>query len=84
MRTHNIKILNDFADAVVCGDKMFEVRQNDRGYQKGDFICFSAVDNTGIINKHIIDEKLYVITFVLNGFGLKNGFVAMGIKESDI
>lgn len=81
MRTHNIKILNDFADAVACGDKTFEVRQNDRGYQKGDFIRFSAVDKAGLINKHVIDEKLYEITFILNGWGVKNGFVAMGIKE---
>ena len=30
MRIHNLKILNDFADAVVIGDKTFEIRENDR------------------------------------------------------
>ena len=34
MRVHNLKILNDFAEAVLMGDKTFEIRENDRGYQK--------------------------------------------------
>ena len=33
---HNIKIRESFAEAVMRGDKTFEVRKNDRGYQKGD------------------------------------------------
>ena len=40
MRVHDLKILNDFADSVVAGDKTFEIRENDRGFQKGDFIKF--------------------------------------------
>ena len=33
---HYIKIRQSFADAVYSGEKTFEVRKNDRGYQKGD------------------------------------------------
>lgn len=32
---HNLKILNDFADAVYMKDKTFEIRKNDRGFQRG-------------------------------------------------
>lgn len=81
MRIHNLKILNDFADAVAIGDKTFEIRENDRGYQKGDYIKFQAIDKTGLENQHVINGKLYCITFVMNGWGIKNGYVVLGIKE---
>ena len=82
MRIHDLKILNDFADSVVAGDKTFEIRENDRGFQKGDFIKFQATDRIGINNySHLINNKLYEITYVLNGWGIKNGVVALAIKE---
>lgn len=83
MRVHNLKILNDFADAVLMGDKAFEIRLNDRGYQKGDYIKFQAIDKNGIQNRHCINDKLYQTTFVMNGWGIKNGYVVLGIKESE-
>lgn len=83
MRVHNLKILNDFADAVAAGDKPFEVRNNDRGYQKGDYIKFQAIDKSETPNPHCINDKLYLITFVMNGWGIKTGYVVLGIKESD-
>lgn len=67
MRTHKLKILNDFADSVCAGDKTFEIRKNDRGYQKGDLIQFQAVDFTGFENQHVINNRHYEITYVLNG-----------------
>ena len=82
MRVHDLKILNDFADSVVAGDKTFEIRENDRGFQKGDFIKFLATDRMGINNySHLINNKLYEITFVLNGWGIENRYVALAIKE---
>ena len=81
MRIHYLNILNDFADCVASGDKTFEIRKNDRGFQKGDFIMFRAIDKNGVLNPHVINDKRYEITFILNGWGLKNGYVALGIKE---
>lgn len=83
MRVHNLKILNDFAEAVLMGDKTFEIRENDRGYQKGDYIRFQAIEKNGTPNRHCINDKLYLITFVMNGWGIKNGYVVLGIKESE-
>ena len=57
MRVHNLKILNDFADAVVMGEKPFEIRKNDRGYQKGDYIKFQAIDESGTPNGIDITTK---------------------------
>lgn len=81
--THELKILEDFADAVNRGDKTFEIRENDRGFQKGDRIKFivRTKNNYVTLTSHPLSNKIFEITYVINGWGLKNGFVAFGIKE---
>lgn len=74
---HELKIEEVFADAIVGGDKNFEIRNNDRGFQKGDIIKFIPLDRL----HHPINKKLYQITYVLSGYGLKEGFCVFGIKE---
>lgn len=44
MVTHTLKLNEEFADAVYSGDKNFEVRYNDRGFQKGDEVKFEVTD----------------------------------------
>ena len=78
--THRIKLQKEFADAVLSGDKCFEIRKNDRGYQKGDNVKFNVMDGFFEIN-HPLDEVMYEITYVINGWGLENGFVVFGIRE---
>ena len=78
---HKLKILADFADAVVMEQKTFEVRKNDRGFQKGDVVFFVCVDKGGNGLIHDINEKTYEITYVLNGWGIENGYVVFGIRE---
>lgn len=78
--THKIKLQKEFADAVLSGDKCFEIRKNDRGYQKCDKVQFTVMD--GLIQMHHdLEKKTYVITYVINGWGLENGFVVFGIRE---
>jgi len=79
---HELKIYENFADAIVCGDKSFEIRENDRGFQKGDRVKFYVLDKNGMLCKeHVLHKKTYEITYVINGWGLKNGFVVFGIRE---
>ena len=80
MRIHEIRLDIAFCDAVLSGEKSFEVRLNDRGYQKGDRIKFFSVENS-LRCYHEIDKHEYEITYVLNGWGIKNGYVVFGIKE---
>ena len=80
-KTHHIKIAEEFADAVLSGDKCFEVRENDRGYQKGDRVCFRVVDKFGISLDHPLNHVAYDITYVLSGWGLKEGYVVFGIAR---
>ena len=77
---HKLKLLKEYADAVLNGEKTFEIRFNDRGYQKGDFIEFNVVDGIYEIN-HPLDKKTYVITYVLQGWGLQENWCVLAIKE---
>lgn len=82
-KRHNLKLLENFADDIIIGYKTFEVRENDRGFQKGDIVKFTCIDSNGFKLDHLINEKVYKITYVLNGWGIKNGFVVFGIKECE-
>lgn len=84
-KTHEIKILLGFADDVLSGRKTFEVRKNDRGYQAGDHVIFTVVSENvydfADCDRHALNSKEYEIKYVLSGWGIKEGFVAFGIKE---
>lgn len=80
-KVHKIKLLEDYCDAVLSGEKTFEIRKNDRGYQKGDHISFIPVNRHYIQYYHRVSEKEYAITYVHSGLGLKNGYVVLGIKD---
>ena len=83
MITHELKIQREYADAVVSGDKTFEVRLNDRGYQRGDHIKFNAINKAMFAINHPINDKEYEITYVLSGWGIKDNWVAFAMKECD-
>ncbi len=85
-KIHEIYLNLEFCDDVLLGKKSFEVRENDRGYQTGDFIKFKA--NSGSLNSslnekarnHPINNEVFRIEYMLNGWGIKNGYVALAIK----
>lgn len=79
---HEIKLNESFADAVMCGDKCFEVRENDRGYQKYDYVRFKVVDRIGIPTSHKLNECLFQITYVMSGWGIKEGYCVFGIMRA--
>lgn len=81
---HNIKIKESFADAIVGGDKTFEIRYNDRGYQKGDIVVFQCVNNNEAFLQsiyHLINYMVFEIDYVLSGYGLKDGFCVFGFHK---
>lgn len=89
---HNLKIYDNFADDVYNGNKTFEIRKNDRKYQVGDRIKFTAitVNSNGEekILRHSINYTVYDIIYVLSENDLPKeskmlmpGYVILGIKE---
>lgn len=84
--THDLKLSILFCDAVYNGRKSFEVRRNDRGFQTGDHIKFipirpGATKPEDMYPDHPIKTQEYVITYMLNGWGIENGYVVLGIKK---
>lgn len=80
--THEIKIQRDFANAVHLGEKTFEVRENDRGYQKGDLVVFKVMDGALRDFTHPLNDMTFQITYVLGSFvGLAPNYVAFAIRD---
>ncbi|MCR5480123.1 MAG: DUF3850 domain-containing protein [Ruminococcus sp.] len=82
---HKLKLEEQFVQPILNGEKTFEVRLNDRKFKVGDTIEFMPIahwDNT-IIFKWIpeITSKTYEITFVLEGWGIKEGYCVFSFKE---
>mgnify|MGYP003304673035 CR=1 FL=1 len=82
--THELKILEPFADAITNGEKTFEVRRNDRNFQKGDLVKFEVISaQTGNPTTHKIDAQLFRIGYVLRfedfPAGLSEGFAVFTI-----
>ena len=87
MITHYLKIKKQYADAIVDNGKNFEVRLNDREYQKGDEIIFWQVLNSKDDEiDHEIKRNTYSIQFVQYDFEdvIKKDYVVLGIKKKRI
>lgn len=81
--THRIKLREEFEEAVLSGAKNFEVRRDDRGYQKGDTILFNVIDKHGRKKLSVLESLPFEISYVLHGWGLKEGWCAFGIRRKE-
>lgn len=82
MSEHMVKCWPAYYDAIERGDKTFDVRRDDRGYQKGDTLSLHRYEigfgyHTGCILKR-------QITYVLTGgqFGIEPGFVVLALSST--
>lgn len=73
---HVLKIKSDFWNAVACGDKNFEIRNNDRGFQKGDTVSFVPTEEGVVFS----GPDKFEITYVLSGWGIEKDYVVFGMK----
>lgn len=85
MKIHELKIEHNYLVEVAAGRKMFELRKNDRDYQKGDLIRFIDIDETKYgVSVNIKKDDLYKITYVLKDvpqYGLDADYCILGIKR---
>lgn len=74
---HNLKIKKKYADRILTGEKTFEVRLNDRDYQKGDIIKFRVIDKKMPKQGepyHEIEDMEFLISYIHTGYGMSNEF----------
>jgi len=77
----DLKCVNPYFQDVLEGRKTFEVRWNDRNYQRGDILILREYDR----EKGYSGRDVYVtVEYVLKEFeGLKEGYVVLGIMKFD-
>ena len=78
MKTHDLKILPEFYQAVKKGEKTFEVRKNDRDFKKYDVIILREWDGKNYTGKWIAKKIVYVLPG--GQFGIEEGYAALGLK----
>ena len=77
--THDLKCWPHYFQAALDGDKMFEFRENDRGYKVGDILWLR--EWCPAREKYTLREANFVVTYVLDiGHKLK-GFCILGIRR---
>lgn len=70
-RIHKLKIDAGFLESKLIGDKLFEIRCNDRGFQKGDEVHYTEYQ----LDK--VHVHKYQITYVI-GFMQRDNYVVFG------
>lgn len=72
-RVHELNIEQLHLDDLKDGSKLFDVRFNDRGFQKGDLaVLFGPYG----------DRHEYDITYVHSGLGIQPGYVILGLASA--
>lgn len=72
---HELKILPEYFEAVVSGDKRFEIRKNDRNYQKGDILRLNEYQDGQYTGRFHVVEITYI-----TDYAQQDGYVVLGIK----
>jgi len=75
---HKLKIEEPYLAAKLAGDKLFEIRLNDKGYQKGDFTEYVEVKEGHHALAQIVTH-IFEITYVSN-YMQKENCVVFGEK----
>lgn len=79
---HELKIQEEYANAIGRGDKTFEVRsEQDRCFKANDRILFRVIDCEGnLAPSHSLNKVMHRITYVLRGHGIEDGYAVLAIK----
>lgn len=84
MKLHVLKIKEEYFNAILRGDKTFELRKNDRDYQVGDLVHFIKTDGYEYFDH---SKDVYRIIYILKDvpeYGLDKVYCILGIKKLEI
>lgn len=77
--SHTLKLLPEFFEEVLNGNKNFEIRKNDRGFHKGDRLVLKEWVNGKYTERGIIADVTLVVDYEQ-----KDGYVVMGIRPRQV
>ncbi|WP_270280858.1 DUF3850 domain-containing protein [Enterococcus faecalis] len=72
---HELKILPEYFEAIVSGNKRFEIRKNDRNYKKGDILRLNEYQD----GQYTGDVHVAEITYITD-YAQQDGYVVLGVK----
>jgi hypothetical protein len=78
-RVHHLKTVPPFYEEVVSGRKTVEVRKDDRDFQAGDTLVLHEYDRR--TQRETGRWTTRLVTHVLRGWGVEDGYVAMSITD---
>ncbi len=89
MRTpteHELKVWPEFYAALASGEKTFELRRDDRGFNVGDVLYLREWRRLRIVDGQALGEYTgramqRSITYILSGCGLEPGIVCMALSQ---
>lgn len=80
--THELKTEPQYFEASLRGDKPYEIRRNDRGFEVGDYLRLREFDRSTEVYSG--RELTVVVTHILSGAPyVPEGYVAMGVRRVD-
>lgn len=80
MKIHNLKIAPEFYEAVIAGDKTFEIRKNDRNFQVGDRIIMAEYMNGEYTTSPSVSAHIGYIT----DYAQRDGFVVFSFYDMQV
>ncbi len=81
MKLHILKIKRIYAYEKIKGNKLFEIRKNDRNFKVGDVIKYQIYDEEKEPKEaNIIEKKKYKITYITN-YEQKENYIVYGEKQ---
>ncbi len=82
MTEHHLKTWPEFFTAVVSGDKTFEVREDDRGFEVGDVLVLREYAVGVGFSGYEVRRR---VTYIMRGgaFGLEPSHVVLAIRPED-
>jgi len=76
---HELKILPKYFAAVQRGEKLFELRKNDRDFHVTDYVALNEYSE----GKYTGDSMILQITYILDDPDVcKEGYVGMGLSQA--
>lgn len=85
MSEHVLKTIDRYWDAIADGTKTFEVRKNDRAFQKGDTLILQRWEDGkfGMHRSTPFQTLSMKITYMLQGgqFGIEPAYCVLGFKK---
>lgn len=78
-KEHVLKCWTQYFEAIVFDQKTYEVRYNDRGYERGDILVLREYNN--VAKEYTRRQTRVKVTDVFNDIGLQPGWVIMSFEK---